>query len=321
MARPGLMKHRKFLRLAQRVGGPAVARGHLELLWDAAYECGEPYLGDATDVEILAGWQGQAGQLVDALMTCGGDGAGFIEEAPDRPGRYQVHDLWHHAPDYVRKRWMREAERRTRRDTFRQTADTDRSVTGQRLDNGRPPAPVVSRVSGSTSDSKEREGVGGPGGGDASPPDGGRLLSGPGGSAAFAAWFDLYGRSTGRRTTKKESLEYWPKLPVEIRESILELTAEWVEDREAARRAGVFVPEAKDPVRFLRHRRWEDRLMPAQARASPAELSAAEVDRLSAEHLDHGGDVGWAEYQDAVLAGKRKAGTWHEWQQGQAGGA
>lgn len=146
MARPGLMKHRKFLRLAAAVGGSALARGHLELIWDSAYECGDAYLGDATDVEMVACWDGPPGELVAALLTCGGDGAGFIEQVPDRPGRYQVHDLFHHAPDYVRKRWTREAERRSHRDTLAsvtgQRPVSDRSVTVHGADNGRTPAPA-----------------------------------------------------------------------------------------------------------------------------------------------------------------------------------
>jgi hypothetical protein len=145
MARPGLMRHRKFLRLAMLVGGPAAARGHLELLWDAAYECGEASVGDATDVELVAGWTGEPGVLFKALLTCGGDGPGFIEETAT-PNRYQVHDLFHHAPDYVRKRWLREAARRQQRDKVQTEAGhgpvSDRTTSGHGADNGRTPAPA-----------------------------------------------------------------------------------------------------------------------------------------------------------------------------------
>ena len=50
MGRPGLSRHRKFARLARLVGGEAVARGSLELLWDVAYENGDEVLGDVGDV-------------------------------------------------------------------------------------------------------------------------------------------------------------------------------------------------------------------------------------------------------------------------------
>ena len=38
MARIGLTRHRKFLRLAYRLRSPALALGHLEFMWEAAYE-------------------------------------------------------------------------------------------------------------------------------------------------------------------------------------------------------------------------------------------------------------------------------------------
>ena len=138
MGRPGLSRHRKFKRLARSLDdeargfGETLARGCLETLWDAVYESGDDYLGDANDVEALAGWNGKAGLLTAALLGAGGGegAAGFIEEAPNKPGRFQVHDLWDHAPDYVRKRRSRENERRTRGAELR-------SLTGQRPEDDR----------------------------------------------------------------------------------------------------------------------------------------------------------------------------------------
>ena len=115
MARPTLSRHRKFLRLAREVGGRLLARGALELIWDSAYESGDPYLGQSDDVEALAEWQGERGALTRALVNAGGDGnRGFIEEVEGRPGHCQVHDLLDHAPDYVRRRMEREIQRRER---------------------------------------------------------------------------------------------------------------------------------------------------------------------------------------------------------------
>lgn len=118
MGRPGLTKNRKFSRLVRELE-PAckkfaeqVARGSLELIWDNAYECGDDYLGDADDVEASARWKGPAGVLCKALLHAGGEGeAGFIHEDPQRPDHYIVHDLYHHAPAYVKKRMDREAKR------------------------------------------------------------------------------------------------------------------------------------------------------------------------------------------------------------------
>jgi len=139
VARPGMMEHRKFVRLVAMLGLPrAHVRGLLECLWDVAYQCGQEYLGDVVDVELAAGWSGEAGRLCKALVECGGNGAvGFIEPVTDRDGhpsqsasgdpgigfkggsavtdgpvRYRVHDLFDHAPEYVTGRAQREEERR-----------------------------------------------------------------------------------------------------------------------------------------------------------------------------------------------------------------
>lgn len=116
MARPGLMRHRKFVRFAQAVGSTLLARGALEVLWDHAYETGDDYLGTAEDIETLVGWTGERGRLAAALADAGGlDRRGFIEpidNAGSVPGgaaattasRYRIHDLSDHAPIAVRRK-------------------------------------------------------------------------------------------------------------------------------------------------------------------------------------------------------------------------
>jgi hypothetical protein len=131
MGRPGLPRHRKFRRLERSLGSHNLARGALETIWDVAYENGDEYLGDSSDVEAAARWDGEAGKLTKALLDAGGgDGSGFIEEMQGKPGRYTVHDLWHHAPDYVRKRRRREDDRRRKGDPVG-SADADSSVDSQ----------------------------------------------------------------------------------------------------------------------------------------------------------------------------------------------
>lgn len=115
MARPGLTGHRKFRRLSRLLGSPITARGALELLWDSCYESGEDYVGTSEDIETLVGWNGEPGMLTRALVEAGvPEGHGFLEPASavvDEKPAYRVHDLWHHAPDYVAKRRRRELER------------------------------------------------------------------------------------------------------------------------------------------------------------------------------------------------------------------
>jgi hypothetical protein len=109
MGRPGLTRHRKFLRLAQSLRSRALARGSLELMWESAYESGQPVVGDAQDVETVCDWSGEPGGLVSALQGCGGAGPGFILERDD--GRFEIHDFWTHAPSYVKRRAERESDR------------------------------------------------------------------------------------------------------------------------------------------------------------------------------------------------------------------
>lgn len=129
MARPGLMRHRKFARLERLLGSAPLARGCLEMLWDVAYENGDDLLGDSADLEHLAGWSGEPGKLTSALVE-----SGFI----DREGEeYRVHDLLDHAPDYVRKRLKRETQRRETGAALRSMSATQKPLTGQRPDNDR----------------------------------------------------------------------------------------------------------------------------------------------------------------------------------------
>lgn len=117
MARQGLHQHRKFLRLADRLGGVALARGVLEMLWEPAYDSADDFLGDAADIHLRCGRpagltaEGLAGALFET---------GFIDEDANRPAQYRIHDLFDHAPDAVAKRATREAERMARGKTLSQ---------------------------------------------------------------------------------------------------------------------------------------------------------------------------------------------------------
>lgn len=135
--RPGLLRHRKFARLARLVGSRPLALGHLEMLWEVAYESGDDLLGDAGDVEQLAEWGGEAGRLASALAE-----AGFID--PVEGGGFRVHDLWDHAPEYVRKRRKREEERRETGARLRTPSGQCPPNGSQCLPNGKTPSPSPS---------------------------------------------------------------------------------------------------------------------------------------------------------------------------------
>jgi hypothetical protein len=113
MARPGLDKNIKFRRLVRVLGEPRPhVRGYLECLWDVSYENGNPVIGDAEAIAIACDYPGEVQKIVDALLNCGGPGkSGFIEPVPGQEGQFQVHDLFDHAPRYVKLRSERERER------------------------------------------------------------------------------------------------------------------------------------------------------------------------------------------------------------------
>lgn len=148
MARPGLTNHRKFRRLAKQLGSAVIARGVLELIWESCYESGDEYVGTAEDIDHLIGWAGEPGTVALALVSAGlPEGHGFLEpvaaEEGGGPIRYRVHDLWHHAPDYVTKRRKREMERWERSKPElsaerRRTAPTSDSQD----EDGRTPSPA-----------------------------------------------------------------------------------------------------------------------------------------------------------------------------------
>lgn len=108
MARPGFRQHPKFKRLMHILKQPEFyCFGLISIIWETAYERGSDFIGDEVDVEVVAGWPGDPGVLCAALVQCR-----LIDELPD--GMYQVHDLMENCPDYVRKRLVRETERKIR---------------------------------------------------------------------------------------------------------------------------------------------------------------------------------------------------------------
>lgn len=117
MARPTLFSHPKWAKLVARLKNRALALGSLELIWEAAYASGDPIIGDVEAVEELADWRGPRGELASAMVH-----AGFLDVHPAADGGqvHVVHDLEDHAPDYVIKRWQREADRRKQGKTLRE---------------------------------------------------------------------------------------------------------------------------------------------------------------------------------------------------------
>lgn len=212
------------------LGSDALALGHLEFLWHVANETGDPVIGDAEDVEAQARWDGESGALVTALMGCGSaGGAGFIVQCEG--GLYEIHDYWHHAPDYVRKRADREAKRREKSDPRQivtgQRNDSDRSVTGQSPPNGRTPAPAPNKTIPPTPRA---------GGGD-----------------EFDRFWQAYpkkiGKAAAKRVWSRKRLNAKADLIVQHLEDRVRSDAQWLKN------GGEFIP---NPQTWLNRGGWDD---------------------------------------------------------------
>ena len=113
MARITLSTHWKFQRLARALGSKVLARGILETIWEPCWMVGDAYCGTSSDIEALCEWRGEQGALTKALLMPEAKNAGFIEPYKGNvrgqgEAHYQVHDFFHHCPEYVRRRADRE---------------------------------------------------------------------------------------------------------------------------------------------------------------------------------------------------------------------
>jgi hypothetical protein len=213
-----------------------IIRGGLELMWEPAYDTGDPYIGDADDIEGTVGWPGPPGAFCEALLSAGGEGrAGFIE--PAEGGGFIIHDFWDHAPDYVRKRRARERQREERGaelSRFGQRPVTDQPVTGQRppspdcqTEDGRTPSPAPSPAP-----RKEKE----------------LLLT-------FDRFWSVYPRKVGRAKARSTWLRLAPS--DETVKAILaaveraKKSPQWQDD------GGRYIPH---PTTWLAQERWTDEL-------------------------------------------------------------
>ncbi len=126
MARPTLRLHPKFRRLMYLLSLPEpYALGLLECLWEVAYASGDERIGDAVDVELAACWPGEKGMFCKTMLDCG-----FLDTLPD--GSFAVHDLWDHAPEYVKARARRESARQA---AGKSLSDVKREAANKRWSN------------------------------------------------------------------------------------------------------------------------------------------------------------------------------------------
>jgi hypothetical protein len=150
MARLDLPENQKFRRLALALNGMAsgmgaqLARGLLETLWSAAYERADDFLGDAFDVALAADWKGDPEVFVRLLAAVPpGKSAGFIRQDETRGG-YVIHDFEQHAPQWVKVKITKKAEReaagKTLSDIRREASQKSRTARAMQTPAPLPPS-------------------------------------------------------------------------------------------------------------------------------------------------------------------------------------
>lgn len=238
MPRQTLFDHPKFQRLCYILQLPEpYVLGHLEYIWRVGYQKGDPVIGDELDVEINAKWQGERGVLVSALLE-----TRFIDRQAD--GKLAIHDLDHHAPDYVKARARMEQYRKRCRNTVTPEYHSRRSLMSSEngyvtdsepLRNGYH-SPV--KDSEGKKDKEEQE-------------------------QRFNSFWEAYPNKKAKAAARKA----WDKLRVDDALLALILTALQKHKQQPAwtKDGGAYIPH---PATWLNGRRWEDDL--SEPLAGPA---------------------------------------------------
>lgn len=273
MARPTLRGHRKFKRLMRILNLPEpYVLGLLQMIWDAAYESGDDVLGDSLDVESVAGWPGERGVLTQALLDAGGEQAGFIEAAIGRPGAFQVHDLWEHAPRYVQRRAEREAQRKASGRSISEIRREAGSIGGRQTANKRAPVATEKPTTGQQEGSNQQQMVVTPA--PAPAPNKNMFLLEP--TEALpppSDGFDAFWAAWPRKDAKKPAHLVWKRLTPEKR-------------RLAVEGIPAYLAHAKPdflmlPTTWLNQERWNDK--GGNGKATPPQRDPSEGLRIQAE--------------------------------------
>jgi hypothetical protein len=254
MARPGLSHHRKFSRLCLLLKVPkCTARGILELLWDRAYENGDAFLGDATDIKLATDFRGGADKLAKALLDCGGEGqAGFIEEV--KPAGYRVHDLYDHCPEYVKKRFDREDARRTAGKTL---SEVRAEAASQRWKNRGGDANDLQMDANECRLHPDGSNCHANGTTPAPAPAPAPSIKSARAVASEAGGFDRFWATYPRKVAKAAAVKAWAKISPdhELTNIIVGAIQRQAQSDQWVRDDGKFVPY---PATWLNGRRWED---------------------------------------------------------------
>lgn len=260
MARLSLNSSVKFKRLVRRIGlASPFVRGLLETLWDSAHAKRDPVIGDADDIEIASEWPGEAGAWFTVLR----DGA-WIEQEGDK---WQLHDYWEHAPDYVVKRAAEAAGQKY--SEFRNGRIRNTEVPK------RFPSPDQTRPDQTTNPL---------------PPDGGVVCD------DFEAFWKEYPRKVGRAA----AMRAWKRLKpnAEMRSKMLAAVKRHKTSPQWRKQNGDFIPH---PTTWLNQGRWDDEVASVNEVSERRKASTAETRIRTTES-----DEEIAKGREVLLASRKK---------------
>lgn len=125
-----LRDHRKILAMAAELDMPeAHVAGHCIYLWLWSLDNAPEGMLPASEriIERAAGWQGQSGALLTAMVN-----AGMVDRADD--GRLCIHDWWDYAGRLIDKRKSDAERKRVARNSNGHPADVQRTSDGHPTD-------------------------------------------------------------------------------------------------------------------------------------------------------------------------------------------
>lgn len=271
-------RHPKTKKLARRLGvSLPAAVGHLHYLWWWALDFAQDGVLDKFDAEDIADamqWDGDADQLVEALLY-----SGYIDDTPD--GRH-IHDWAEYAGKLLERREKDRARKRSAAEAAGVPSSFRRSSNGKITEgDGNPNASSVTNQptvpnQPNTTNSTE------PNRTNHNQPDGDLPLQ----ERRFAEFWQAYPKKVGKASCLKAWLKLKPT--AELFTHIMDALAKQKASEQWQREAGRYIP---NPLTWLNQGRWDDEPVEAPgAAAKTGTGTSGMLNKLREMYAAEGGD-------------------------------
>lgn len=251
-------QHPKTKKLARRLGvSLPAAVGHMHYLWWWALDFAQDGVLDKFDAEDIADamqWDGDADQLVEALLY-----VGYIDDTPD--GR-RIHDWAEYAGKLLERREKDRARKRSAAEAAGVPSSFRRSSNGKTTEgDGNPNASSVTNHN---------------------QPDGDPSLQ----ERRFSEFWQVYPKKVGKASCLKAWLKLKPT--AELFTHIMDALAKQKASEQWQREAGRYIP---NPLTWLNQGRWDDEPIEAPgAAAKTGTGTSGMLNKLREMYAAEGGD-------------------------------